>query len=354
MKNSMNELELSEAAEADLPALCEFVALVFNHEARLVRSWFDHWWTLNTSWNESIPRGWLLKAHKNKIIAFTSNIPLPYVIANQRGICYVTGTTGVHPNWRGKGLSKRVTRPFIEQKMPDLLVGTGSTPEAFKLWQSLGMISLPLKWPNCRLIVASHEELIKNAAMRRGAPKIIASGLGLFGRLRDEYLPGTRAVDTLEQVSRFETSDNEGILECRASDLSTYPLRDVCTTNWLYFSTSYLRKNRLVFAARSGLRLRGFVAFKIMGASLYLLECRCVGADPGVARDLLAFSVVRWRELGGTHLTIWPYTPMIKAALPRSRISSQEPMTYVYKANRAALLEHEWERTPGDGDIALF
>ena len=144
------------------------------------------------------------------------------------------------------------------------------------------------------------------------------------------------------------------LLECRASDASTYPLRDVCTTNWLYFSTSYLRKNWLVFAARRGGRLQGFVAFKIIGPSLYLLECRCLGADPTIASDLLAFSLVRWRQLGGTHLTIWPYTPMIKAALPRSKTSSQEPMTYVYKANRAALLDREWERTPGDGDIALF
>src|SRR5262249_4025825 len=261
------------------------------------------------------PRGWLLK-HTKDIVAFTSNIPLPYVIAGQQGTCYVTGTTSVHPSWRGKGLSKLIARKFVEQKTPDLLVGTGSTPEALNLWQSVGMISLPLKWPNCHSLVASYQEAIKNAATTRGAPKIITNGLGLIGLLWDTIIAGTGSPKTVAQVQQFETSDNERLLECRASEAPTYPLRDVCTTNWLYFSTSYLRKNRLVFAARSGGRLEGFVAFKIIGTSLYLLECRCLGANPDIARELLAFSLVRWRQLGGMHLIIWPYTPMIEAALP--------------------------------------
>src|SRR5262249_14180080 len=113
------------------------------------------------------------------------------------------------------------------------------------------------------------------------------------------------------------------------------------------------RGRRLVFAARNGGRLRGVIAFKIIGPSLYLLECRCLDADPGIASDLLGFSLTRWRQLGGRHLTIWPYSPMIEAALPRCKISSQEPMTYVYKANMAGLLDGEWERTPGDGDVSL-
>ena len=280
MRQSIDELELSEVAEADLPALCQFVALVFNQNASVVQTWCHHWWTLNASWNFSIPRGWLLKTHNKEIIAFTSNIPLPYVIASHRGTCYVTGTTGVHPRWRGKGLSKLVARAFVEQKTPDLLVGTGSTPEAFKLWQSLGMISMPLNWPNCHSIVVSHGEVIKHAATKRGAPKIVVRGLGLFGHLWDKRITARPvSSETLEQVSRFEPSDNVRLLQCRASDASTYPLRDVYTTNWLYFSTSYLRTNRLVFAARRGGRLQGFVAFKIIGPSLYLLECRCLRAD---------------------------------------------------------------------------
>src|SRR5215468_9664607 len=133
MMNSIGELELSAVAEADLPALCQFVGLVFGKDANVVQSWFDHWWRLNTSWNEGIPRGWLVRVHGKDIIAFTANIPLPFVITRRRGICYVTGTTGVHPNWRGKGLSKLVAQAFVEQQTPDLLVGTGSTPEAFKL-----------------------------------------------------------------------------------------------------------------------------------------------------------------------------------------------------------------------------
>src|SRR5262249_44211192 len=319
MRSSINELELSAVAEVDLPAVRQLVTLVFNCDARLVQSWFDNWWTLNPIWNESIPRGWILRAQNKEIIAFTSNIPLPYVIAGNRGTCCATGTTAVHPNWRGKGLSKIVGRAFVEQKTPDLLVGTESTPGAFKLWQSLGMISLPLKWPSSRLVVASHQKMIKNAAARRGAPRVFATALGTLGFFWDQYIARAGSYETFEEVSHFEPTDNERLLECRASDASTYPLRDVCTTNWLYFSTSYLRKNRLVFAARTGRRLQGFVAFKIVGSSLYLLECRCLGADPRIAHDLLTFSSIRWRQLGGTHLTIWPYTPMIEVALPRSK-----------------------------------
>jgi hypothetical protein len=354
MRHSIDELELSAVAEADLPAVCQFVTLVFNRDARLVQSWFDHWWTLNPVWNESIPRGWILRAQNNDIIAFTSNIPLPYVIGGKRGTCYATGTTGVHPNWRGKGLAKIVGRAFVEQKTPDLLVGAGSTPEAFKLWQSLGMVSLSLEWPDIRLLVASYQKMTKEAVKRRGIPDIVADSLGLFGLLWDKRATRVSSSETVERVTQFEPSDDESIVQCRASDAFTYPLRNVSIINWLYFGTPYLRKSRLVFAARSCGRLLGFAAFKIIGTSLYLLECRCLGADPGIASDLIAFSRVGWRELGGTHLTIWPYAPMIEAAVPRAKTHDKQPMTYVYRANRAAISEREWEITPGDGDIALF
>jgi hypothetical protein len=156
----------------------------------------------------------------------------------------------------------------------------------------------------------------------------------------------------VQQTSPFEPGDSEALLECRASGATTSPFRDVSTLNWLYFSAPHIRNDRLVFTARSAGQLVGFAAFKILGESL-LLKCRCIDADPSIAARLLAISSDRWRQLGGVSLFIWPYTPMIEAALPPARKSIQKPMTYVYKTNTAALIEKDWERTPRDGDISL-
>jgi len=116
-------VELCEVSESDFELLSRFVTLIFGLETGLVRSLFEFWWRLNPFWNETIPRGWLVRSPNKEIIAFTANIPLPYVVAGRRGVSYATGTIGVHPDWRGKGISKLVARSFAEQKTPDLLVG---------------------------------------------------------------------------------------------------------------------------------------------------------------------------------------------------------------------------------------
>jgi hypothetical protein len=350
----MSRLAFAAVEEADLAPLCGFVAIVFDREPSVVQSWFDHWWKLNPIWNQSIPRGWLLRAQDYNVIAFTANIPLPYIIAGHPAVCYATGTTGVHHDWRGMGLSKWVGRAFVEQEAPDLLLCTGSTPEANKLWQLFGMTPLPVNWPKNIVVTASHQRVLNSAARRRGVPNIIASGLGLLGRVWDRRAPRFTSCETVEQVNRFDPADNERLIECRASDASAYAFRDVSTANWLYFSTPYLRTTRLVFAARSGGQLLGFAAFKIQRSLLCLLECRCLNTDHEIASDLFSYAARHWGQLGGTHLSIWPYTIMIRAAIGRSRTTEQEPIAYLYKKNTVALIESDWERTPGDGDMSLF
>jgi GNAT superfamily N-acetyltransferase len=346
-------VELCEVAEADFESLSRFVALIFNREPSLVRSWFEFWWRLNPLWNETIPRGWLVRSHNREIIAFTSNIPLPYMIGGQRGVCYATGAVGVHPDWRGRGIAKLVARSFSEQKTPDLLVGCESGPEAFRLWQSVGMTSMPLAWPDfCPRVIASHQNWIKAGALQHRVPSLIANGISVCGRLMDKRKADPSGV--VQQTSPFEPADLEQLLRCRASGASTYPFRDVTTLNWLYFSSPQVRKNRLVFVARNAGRLVGFAAYKILDKSLLLLECRCVSADSAIAADLLAISRDQWRQLGGTWLLIWPYTPMVETALPSAKKAMRKPMTYVYKANTDVLVKQDWERTPGDGDISLY
>jgi hypothetical protein len=351
---ALSEIKVSEVVRDDYEELNRFLVIVFGQEPSLECSLFDHWWERNPSWNNTIPRGWLLRAQNKEIIAFTANIPLPYVIAGRRGVCYANGTTGVHPGWRGKGLAKLVCRPFIEQKVPDFLVVTGSSPIMFVLWRSLGMTSLPLKWPSyCPRVIVSHRRWIEDAAIRKlRVPKFIASSVGVLGLLMDSRSTSSSLSQVTEQISPFESCDSNRLLDCRASCASTYPLRDAKTVNWLYFGN--LRQNRLVFTARRDGLLQGFAGFKIIGSSLLLLECRCLGADPNIAADLVVVSGARWRQLGGTNLLVWPYTRMIKAALPRTRNSSVSPMPYVYKTNRIDLIERDWEITPGDGDFSLW
>jgi hypothetical protein len=213
------------------------------------------------------------------------------------------------------------------------------------------MTSLPLKWPCfCPRVIVSYQRWIKDAAQRKlRMPGLVASNVGLLGLLVDSRGTRSGSSQVTEQTRPFETRDSRQLLDCHASYVSTYPLRDARTLNWLYFGN--LRQSRLLFVARRGGLLQGFAGFKIIGSSLLLLECRCLGADANIAADLVTVSGARWRQLGGTDLLVWPYTQMIMAALPRTRNSSISPMTYVYKTNRIDLIERDWEITPGDGVI---
>src|SRR5207249_10614544 len=144
--------------------LSAFIATIFAIAGRdRVLGWFDHWWKENPNWNARLPRGWVLRDPEGTLVAFTANIPFRYVIAGGPSLCLVTGTLAVHSAWRGKGISRLVGKLFAEQKGAELLVGVDSVPAALKTWQSLGFVSLPLRWPRARAVVADPSVFLARA-----------------------------------------------------------------------------------------------------------------------------------------------------------------------------------------------
>jgi len=174
------------------------------------------------------------------------------------------------------------------------------------LWQSVGMTALDLGWPSqCPMVIASHQKWMESAALRVGVPGLIAAGLGSVGLLFDTLTASRGFADVLEQSSPFERRDSDQLAECRASQASTYPFRDATTLNWLYFYSSELSQKRFILVARRLGAITGFAAFKIYSPStISLLECRCIDADPRVAKELFQAARLRWRAGRGIYVIL--------------------------------------------------
>lgn len=129
--------------------------------------------------------------------------------------------------------------------------------------------------------------------------------MGDLAHLRPDDQP--TSVSERQTVS-FPETDNKALIQCRASVATAYPFRNAKVMNWLYLKPTHLRSDRMVFVRRSKGQIDGFAAFKKLGDTLYLLEFRTSGARGDIATDILRFAIVRWRQLGGTAILVWPYS----------------------------------------------
>ncbi|HEX4920946.1 MAG TPA: hypothetical protein VFV92_09435 [Candidatus Bathyarchaeia archaeon] len=257
----------------------------------------------------------------------------------------------VHSDWRGQGLSKLVGRAFVNQCKPDLLIGTDSTDVAYKLWLSLGMRPLERGWPKSSYRMVGDLTAWDRPHLR---PSNRGTRLRLTKSLQNERL--RRKPLLAHQIKKFEERDSHDVNRCRASNASTYAVRDIQTLNWLYFGSKFVRKTRAVFVARSGKQLVGYAAMKRAHNSFYLLECRCLNAEAEIAQELLLAARGFAERRGAPYITVWQYTQMIEQAIPLAlSIPSRHPrmMTYCYIPKVTALVPSSWEATPGDGDVSV-
>jgi GNAT superfamily N-acetyltransferase len=346
-----------EVYPENFPELSAFIASIFGSATPdRVQWWFNHWWRENPNWHAGVPRGWLLRDQEGRLVAFTANIPFSYVIAGKPALCLVTGTTAVHPAWRGKGVSRLVGKLFAEQKGAALLIGVDSVPAALKTGQNLGFTSVPLRWPKARAMVAEPKACLERALSRSRivANSLVSSRAGKLLELPvrvERYM--RRRTSDVAPIDGFDAKDDEALRECRASSCATFALRDAMQLNWLYGRSPATRGTTMALAARRGPTLVGFVAFKRQANHLLLLECRCRDLDAEIARDLLLEAQAVAARDGLSHIVVWPYSGMLWRALPFSMPMRRQPMSYCYKSNMAHLDITDWEKTPGDGDISV-
>ncbi len=349
-------IAVSELSEDDLQPVSCLLSRSFGGKPEWYTGYFSYWWEHNPIWNKTIPRGWLVRSEIGDAVAFTSNIPFEYRIKGASALCCTTGSTAVDVRWRGQGLSKCVASRFLEQPDAALLVGTGSTEVAHRMWLSLGMKPLQRTWPSSSYCIVGSVTGYTQAKLNNKVPKLAVCIAGavekaIYGTLIS--LARARSRLDIQKVDYFDGRDDEDLLACRASAASIYPVRDARILNWLYFHP-HIRDARAVFAAKSGGRILGFIALKHYGHQFLLLECRTRDLDVEVARQLFLAAQDYASRNAASYIRIWRYTAMIGAATPRlGRIASSAPMpTYCYKAN-IGLREEDWESTPGDGDLSV-
>ncbi len=164
------EMAARQVVDADIGDIAKFLTLSFGGSESHYRQLFSYWWESNPSWGDGLPKGWVIKSQDRAIIGFTANIPFAYVINGQAGKCFVTGYTCVDENWRGHKLSKKIGSAFLAQDDADLLIGTDSTPTAYKLWLGLGMRPLQRNWrdKSCRVLGGADPSLLPMSARCAG------------------------------------------------------------------------------------------------------------------------------------------------------------------------------------------
>jgi len=346
--------------ENDFKDTARFLSSIFGEDASRWQSWFAHWWRANPAWNESIPRGWLVRSAGGKPIAFTANIPFRYVIEGKPGLCCVTGSTSVDAAWRRQGLAAMVGKAFLDQPQADLLLGIDSSHAAYRLWQALGMKSLERRWQQINYrVIADAAALTTRLAATAHLPKFVGAVAGRCAAAL--MLPITIAAErsrtlAIDKVDRFLPQDGDALESCVASDASTYACRDARTLDWLYFGSPYVRGTRAVFVARSGPQLVGYLAMKRRDPHSYgLLECRTKNADRDIARELIFAARAFAQQQQVRYIVARPYTPMITFAIPRAvsiRLNGPK-VTYCYQFRTPLKDESGWETSPSDGDVSV-
>jgi GNAT superfamily N-acetyltransferase len=356
----MGEFNACQLEEDDFAETAGLLSMVFGGTAEHWLQLFAHWWAANPAWSSRIPRGWIIRSADGAVIAHTANVPFYYIIDGNRGICCATGSTVVHPDWQGRGLSKLIALPFMNQIDADLVVGVGSTHVAHKLWLSIGMKSLEGKWPKVsHALIGSLPDWAENKLGGTWAGPLCRGLGGAVQYLAKApiYIRSRPRSISVERVERFETKDATAIEKCRASDASTFAVRDISILNWLYFGSNYVRKTRVMFAARSGSRLVGYFAMKRTEDTFYMLECRCLDSNPEIAKELLLAARDYAEHERASYIRVWSYAPMLEQALPRyiSIPTNQPPMmTYCYFSRTHEKEPANWETTPGDGDLSIY
>lgn len=344
--------QLHELEEADFSELASFLALIFGQSAQHHDICLRHWSTQNPAWEANIPRGWLLRSSTGKLIAFTSNIAFNYVVEGAPSLGCATGTTAVHPDYRGQGLSKIVGRAFLEQRHRALLLAIDSTGPAHRMWRSLGMSDLPRAWPNYRLIGnpaafgARFADRLPEP-IRAIAGAAIAAPLRLLKRRQPVTGPAVAA-----QIFGFTAADDPALQRCAPLGATTYAVRNAAILNWCFFGTQHLRTTRAVFEARHRSELVGYLAIKRTPSNTYfLMECCCRNDDPAIAHALLASAVEFSERQKIPFIMVSAYSDVIaQAASKFATLPVNIPAlpTYCYSA-REALTLSTWRATPGDG-----
>ena len=337
---------------SDFDEAAVFVGRIFESANWL--SLFKHWWDNNPSWSESVPRGWIYRGEGGGVVGFMANIPFRYAIDDRSALACAASSLAVDASCRGQGLAKGIGRAYLAQEGADLLIGTGSSHEAWRLWLALGMRELEHDWTRANYLIPADLP----AFVRRSFPRVPAVRLAsplvqkVGGRVLSslEWLRGTRDL-SIDEIVSFGALDPQQLAAC-IPNRGIQRTRSVETLDWFYFGSEELRRTRTVLVARREGSLVGFMGIKYeeAGAS-YILEC-CTGGRVDVARALLFRACAIARAEGRPYVSARASSPTMARALPRwSLASRRRPFPYCYLL--PGRVHSDWETGPADGDLGI-
>ncbi|UCE07791.1 MAG: GNAT family N-acetyltransferase, partial [bacterium] len=136
----MDDIVIKKVQEKDLKQILNILERVYGDRTKYQER-FNYWWKLNPCMQPGIDKGWVATA-SSRIIGFLMNIPFRYII-NGNDVVACGATQGyVDPEFRRKGIFRKLWLQFITQEIPVLFIG--NTPVYFtrKLFAKLNFIAL--------------------------------------------------------------------------------------------------------------------------------------------------------------------------------------------------------------------
>jgi hypothetical protein len=302
-------VDLKQVEHSDYRSLARF-AVSFANETRNEDFWlhrFHTWWEANPAFQESIPRGWVLREN-GTIKGFLGNIPSMVRLFGRQTVALNITTWRVLSQYRNHSL--RLLYRAVRCIDNSVLFDATPSQDAARVLQSLGFRLLrPLEQSRRSVLVVNPTRVLASRLRVRHGSTVLAQVTG----------PILKAIQTLRlgiPHSRFTsvrllTTATEAFDDLWRRTQNIYAntnVRTAAVVNWQCFQSDYSRK--LLLGCFDGDRLLGY----LIGATrtqneLKLLRCLDFWAEPGQHRilgDLLAF-LICWAPREGFDLVEIPH-----------------------------------------------
>jgi hypothetical protein len=284
-------VEVAVVRADDYEELASFMAAFPGVRACSIPGWRSRlraWWDANPAFDESIPRGWLVRDN-GKIGGFFGSLPLKIQVGGREMQAFAATSWRVLPAYRGKSMSLKLRQ--LDAHRQALHFSTTPKPERVPLLRRLGYQPIP-RGPRTEL--QSHFILDFEKFLRGPAHSRLFHGIG--ARIAAPVLAAVQAFRT-RALTRFASADVRDLAHADASfdDLwqrtrTRYANTNIRTAellNWYCFAIAPADKRLLGFYERD--RLLGYLVLWMKKEPVrQFLECVDLWIDPaaGQARVL--------------------------------------------------------------------
>ena len=323
-------IKIREVEDKDLIQLAEFLPKGFPYTTK--EFWlplFEMWWTLNPSYTDQFPRGWVIE--KNRlIVGFIGNIPVKYLVGGLVRIAAASNSWYVDPSVRGI-FSFILFNEFLKQNLASLFLFKGEDDKhimnilsKYKFEEHI----LPKSQKQYVYIIDKKKvrTILKTFLVNNRMPKLSQLleyservGFLLFAYLYQKPVIGGSVPQEEIYISSLCTSCDDSFSKLWEPYLNTCDAtlsRDPKTLNWLYFSSARLYKRVVIQCHRSrDNKLAGYMVFDLIRTktcdvgSMQLMDIYIENNDHRVLASLTSFAIELGKQNNGALLIVWSNSP---------------------------------------------